>query len=57
MQERGLVLYLYLIMMLRHGLSLICIEYWNDQNFVKIYQNLSKFRNQGKSGNLNFSTT
>ena len=55
MQERGLVLYLYSTV-LRHGLSLICIEYWNDQNFVKIYQNLSKFRNQGKSGNLNFST-
>ena len=35
--------------MLRQSLSLICMEYWNDQNFVKIYQN------QGKSGNLNFS--
>ena len=40
--------------MLRHGKRLICIKSYNDQNFVKIYQNLAKFGNLGKIGNLNF---
>ena len=29
----------------------------NDHNFVKIYENLPKFGNLGKIGNLNFSVT
>ena len=40
--------------MLRHGGGLICIQSYNDHNFVKIYQNLPKFGNLGKIGNLNF---
>ena len=40
--------------MLKHGLRLICIKSYNDHNFVKIYQNLPKFGNLGKIGNLNF---
>ena len=43
--------------MLRHSLGLICINSYNDHNFVKIYQNLPKFRNVGKIGNLNFPVT
>ena len=43
--------------MLRHGLRLICIKSNNDHNFVKICQNLPKFGNFGKIGNLNFSVT
>ena len=42
---------------LRHGLRLICIKSYNDHNFVKIYQNLQKFGDLGKSGNLNFPVT
>ena len=43
--------------MLKHGLRLICIKSYNDHNFVKIYQNLPKFGNLGKIGNLNFPVT
>ena len=43
--------------MLRHGLRLICIKSYNDHNFVKIYQNLQKFGDLGKTGNLNFPVT
>ena len=39
---------------LRHGLRLICIKSCKGDNFVKIYQNLPKFGNLGKIGNLNF---
>ena len=50
----------YAIVKLKHvkaGLRLICIKFNNDHNFVKIYQNLPKFGNLGKIGNLNFSVT
>ena len=43
--------------MLKDGLRLICIKSYNDHNFVKIYQNLPKFGNLGKIGNLNFPVT
>ena len=43
--------------MLRHGLKLVCIKSYSDHNFVKSYQNLPKFGNLGKIGNLNFSVT
>ena len=43
--------------MLRHGLRLIGIKSYNDNNFVKIYQNLPKFGNLRKIGNLHFSVT
>ena len=43
--------------MLRHGLRLVCIKPYNGHNFVNIYQNLSKFGNLGKIGNLNFPET
>ena len=43
--------------MLRHGLRLICIKSYNDHNYVKIDQNLPKFGNLGKIGNLNFFVT
>ena len=36
-------------------LEAICIKSNNDHNFVKIFQNLPKFGNLGKIGNLNFS--
>ena len=42
---------------LTHGLRLICIKSYNGHNFVKIYQNLPKFGNLGKIGNLNFPVT
>ena len=35
--------------MLRHGLRLICIRSYNDQNFVKIYQNLQNLATSEKS--------
>ena len=43
--------------MLRYGLSLICIKSYYDQNFVKIYQNLSKFGNFEDIGKRNFPVT
>ena len=42
---------------LSHGLGLSCIKSYNDHNFVKIHQNLPKFGNLGKIGNLNFPVT
>ena len=38
------------------GLRLICIKSYNH-NFVEIYQNLPKFANLGKIGNLDFPVT
>ena len=43
--------------LLRHGLRLICIKSYNGHNFVKIDQNLPKFGNLGKIGNLNSPVT
>ena len=42
---------------LRHYLKLIYLKSYNDHNFGKIYQNLPKFCNLGKIGNLNFAVT
>ena len=39
------------------ALGLIYIKSYNDHNFAKIYQNLPKFGNLGKIGNLNFPVT
>ena len=43
--------------MLRHGLRPICKKSYDDHNFVKIYQNLSKFGNLGNIGNLKIPVT
>ena len=47
----------YCSSMLRRGLRLNCLKSYIDHNFVKIYQNLPKFGNLGKIGNLTFPAT